>query len=212
MRSRLILFIIALSVPSAFGDDVEVGFYLPGSTSGWEEQSFVNNTRYRLVQSEQGQYLQADTAGSASGLFREIEVDLTETPYLHWSWRVDNVYTGNDERTREGDDYPARIFVVVSGGLLFWKTRAINYAWSSNQAVGTQWNSAVARNAMMFAVRSGDAETGQWLHERRNIREDFQALFGEDITRIDAIAIMSDSDNTGQSARAYYADIYFSDQ
>lgn len=196
----------------AFSDIIAVGSFSQGDMTGWEEQSFVGNTDYQLIQENQRQILQAVSTASASGLFYEADIDLQKTPYLNWSWKVENVYSGNDEKTREGDDYPARIFVVVSGGLFFWETRAINYAWTSQQAVGSTWESAVTGNAVMLSLRSGESEAGLWLSEKRNIREDFQALFGEDVLKIDAIAIMSDSDNTGQSSRAYYGDIFFSDQ
>ncbi len=196
----------------AFSDTIAVGSFSTGDLSGWEEQSFVGHTDYQLVQENQRQILQAVSAASASGLFYEADIDLEKTPYLNWSWKVENVYRGNDEQTREGDDYPARIFVVVSGGLFFWETKAINYAWTSQQAVGSTWESAVTRNAVMLSLRSGETEAGQWLNEKRNIREDFQTLFGEDVLMIHAIAIMSDSDNTGQSTRAYYGDIFFTDQ
>jgi len=207
----LVPLLSGMPILPALSQTLSIGAFSQGDLSGWEEQSFVGNTRYELVQDEQRQVLQADTVASASGLYFEREIDLSQTPYLNWSWKVDNVYSGNDEKTRQGDDYPARIFVVVSGGLFFWKTKAINYAWTSQLAAGSTWESAVTRNAVMLSLHSGNRESGQWLSEKRNIREDFRELFGEDVVTIHAIAIMSDSDNTGQRARAYYGDIYFSE-
>lgn len=196
----------------AFAQDIDVGLFSQGDLFGWYEESFEGHTQYQLVNDEQGLVLEAYSQASASGLFREVNIDLNKTPFLNWSWKVENVYAGNDEHSRNGDDYPVRIFVVVSGGLFFWKTRALNYVWSSNQQVGSRWESAVTRNAMMLAVNSGEAELGQWFYGKRNIREDFKNFFDIDITEINAIAIMSDSDNTGQSTRAYYGDIFFSAQ
>ena len=204
---------IVLLVQFSFSQTPGIGLFSQGDMTGWEEQSFVNNTQYQLVEEqERGQVLKAFSQSAASGMFCEVEIDLTATPYLNWSWRVDNIYSENDEHSRAGDDYPVRIFVVASGGIFFWKTKAVNYVWSSNQQLDSQWESAVTRNAMMLAVRSGNDETGQWVSEKRNIREDFKVLFGEDITEIHAIAIMSDSDNTGQSVTAYYGDIFFTAQ
>ena len=145
-------------------------------------------------------------------LFRsEVDIDLTKTPYLNWSWQVQNLFKNNDERSKDGDDYPARIYVVVSGGVFFWNTKAINYVWSSNQPVGSEWPNAFTGNAKMLAVRSGEKQLGQWVTERRNVREDLKKFFGEDVKKIDAIAVMVDGDNTGQSATAYFGDIFFSD-
>lgn len=211
-------------MPEADAGDIikRVANFSEGDLSGWEEKSFQQYSEYRLVPAAginargsngelpQGQVLHASTQGQASGLFKELEVDLTRTPYLRWSWQVQNLFAGNAEHSKQGDDYPARIYVVVSGGLFFWKTRAINYVWSSHQPVNSEWPNAYTANARMVAVRAGDEQLGQWLHERRNVREDLQRLFGEDITRIDAVAVMIDGDNTGQSASAYFGDIYFS--
>jgi len=195
---------------AAIADQIHIGRFSSSDMNGWQEKSFVENTLYSLSQDMDKTVLKAQTSATASGLFNEIDIDLNKTPYLNWSWRVDNVYQGNDERSKTGDDYPARVYVVVSGGLFFWKTRAINYVWSSNQAVGTSWNNAYTGNARMLAVRSGANETGQWRREKRNIREDLKMLFDKDVSEINAVAIMSDSDNTQQSATAYYGDIFFS--
>ena len=204
---------IAVFSQCAFTQTTGIGLFSLGDMSTWEEQSFVGNTQYQLVEEQgQGQVLKAFSQSAASGMFCEVNIDLTETPYLNWSWKVDNIFNENDEHTREGDDYPVRIFIVASGGIFFWNTKAVNYVWSSNRAVDSQWESAVTRNAMMLALRSGDREAGQWVSEKRNIREDFKTLFGEDITEIHAVAIMSDSDNTGQSTTAYYGDIFFTAQ
>jgi hypothetical protein len=206
------IFLLLILVRFVFAQTIDIGLFSQGNLSAWYEESFVGNTQYQLIEDEQGLVLEAFTEASASGLFRTIDIDLSSTPYLNWSWKVENIYSENDELSRSGDDYPVRIFVVVSGGIFFWNTRAVNYVWSSNQAVGSRWESAVTRNAMMLAVNSGDAELGQWRYGKRNIREDFKNFFDIDITEINAIAIMSDSDNTGQSARAYYGDIFFSAQ
>jgi len=114
-----------------------------------------------------------------------------------------------DERTTAGDDYPARVYVVVSGGAAFWKTRSLVYVWSSHQPVGATWNNAFTSNARVMALRSGTRDAGQWVSEKRDIRADFRQLFGEDIAQIDAVALMTDTDNSGQSATAWYGDIYF---
>lgn len=197
---------------NAQADRIDIGRFSSHDLNGWEEKSFVDHTRYKLTNNSNTTVLKAETSAAASGMFREIDIDLNKTPYLNWSWKVDNIYHGNNEHSKQGDDYPARIYVVVSGGIFFWKTRAVNYVWSSNQPVGTTWNNAYAGNAKMIAVRTGNDKTGQWLTEKRNIREDLKQLFGKEFDEINAIAIMSDSDNTKQSATAYYGDIFFTDK
>jgi len=187
-----------------------------GDLSGWEEKSFKGNSQYKFVEvKDNGQLikvLRASTEGQASGLFKDVDIDLQKTPYLHWSWQVKNLLEGNDERSKGGDDYPARIYVVVSGGAFFWNTKAINYVWSSNQPQGSEWPNAYTSNAKMIAVQTGKEKVGQWVKEKRNVREDLKRLFGDDLTQIDAIAVMVDGDNTGQSATSFFGDIYFSSE
>lgn len=196
----------------ALAASIKVGNFSQGDLNGWKEESFVGHTDYQLVNKDNRTTLQAKTHASASGLFREIDIDLNKTPYLNWSWKVDNVYRGNDERSKQGDDYPARIYVVVSGGLFFWKTRAINYVWSGSQPAGSSWDNAYTGNAKMVAVQSGAATTDQWITEKRNVRQDFKRLFSEEIDEINAVAVMSDSDDAKQSATAWYGDIFFSSE
>ena len=189
---------------------VPVGEFSKGSLDEWQEKRFSGETHYRLVPGAGALVLEAVTSSSASGLYREIRVDLTRTPWLNWSWRVDRVYQGVDERSKSGDDYPARIYVVVSGGWRFWSTRALNYVWASLLPEGTQWPNAFTANARLIAVESGSAHLGEWRHYRRNVREDLRMAFGEAIPEIHAVALMSDSDNAGQAATAWYGDIWFS--
>ena len=175
---------------------------------GWKEKEFAGRTTYTPL--PEAGLLMADSRGAASGLFHEKTVDLRRTPWLNWSWKVENVLSGVDERAKSGDDYPARIYVVAKGGLAFWKTRALSYVWSSTEPKGTVWPNAFTANAAMIAVQSGSARLGELVTEKRNIREDWKKAFGEDIAEIDAVAIMTDTDNSGQSARAWYGQPSFS--
>ena len=188
-----------------------VGKFSQGDLSGWEEKSFNGNSQYSFVEMETGKVLRASTKGKASGLFKQTRVDLVETPWINWSWRVNNIYKNNNERSKEGDDYAARVYVVVSGGIFFWNTRAINYVWASHEPKDSSWPNAYTNNAKLLAVRSGKLQIGQWIKEKRNVREDLKHLFGEDITQIDVVAVMVDGDNTGQSAISYFGDIYFTE-
>ena len=191
-------------------DRIDIGHFSSGRIDQWDSKTFVGKTDYALVDDGSRQVLLADSQASASGLYREIAIDLEQTPLLNWSWKVDNLLDGHDERTRAGDDYPARLYVVFSGGLMFWRTRAINYVWSSNQPAGSEWPNAFTSNARMIAVRGGAGLKGKWVAEQRDVLADYRRLFGEEPGKIAAIALMTDTDNTGLSARAWYGDIWFS--
>lgn len=177
--------------------------------SQWEPKEFSGNTVYKVVDNDGKPVIKATSDGAASGLVRHIDIDLTKTPYMNWSWKVDNVLEGVKETRKSGDDYPARVYVVISGGFFFWRTRALSYVWASGQPKGNVWPSAFTDNATMTAVESGPEKVGQWIHEKRNILADIKNLLQLDKTEINAVAIMTDTDNSGQSATAYYGNIYF---
>lgn len=191
---------------------VSIGRFSAGDLSGWESKVFNGETIYNLIIQEGRQVLQAESAMAASGLVKKQRVDLSKTPYLNWQWRIERRLSERNERDKAGDDYVARVYVVVSGGWTFWNTRAINYVWSAAQAQGTVWPNAFAgKHAMMVALRDRDDKVGVWYQERRNVMNDLRELFGETIRYIDAVALMTDTDNGGGRAQSSYGDIYFSD-
>lgn len=187
-----------------------IGQFSKNSLNGWEEKEFVNQTSYRLVEQDSQTVLQAKAESSSSGLFKKVVVDLTTHPYLNWRWKLEKGHLPLDERTKGGNDYGARIYIIVKGGLAFWKTKAINYVWSSTEEKGTTWPSAFAGNhAMLLAVRSPEDKKDIWYQEKRNVYEDLKRIFGEEIKTIHAVALMTDSDNSKGSVQASYGDINF---
>lgn len=170
-------------------------------------------TDYQLALLDNNQVLKAISHSSASGLFKELRIDLQKTPYLNWQWRIEGRLGKFNEQTKPGDDYNARVYVVIKGGWAFWKTKAINYVWANNSSKGSAWPNAFAgKNAMMIAIRSSDDKTNTWYQEKRNIMQDLKEQFGTDTRYIDAVAIMTDTDNAKGKAIAYYGDIYFSSE
>lgn len=197
-------------VAMAAGDRIDIGNFSSASLDGWEGKSFVGETEYTFVESDGKSVLQANSEGTASGMGRKMKIDLTKTPYVNWSWKVERGLPQLNETTKAGDDYAARLYVVKSGGALIWNTKALNYVWSGSQPRDTSWpNAFKPKNAIMLAARGTNDSTGEWRQEKRNVREDFKKVFGKDIKSIDAIAIMTDTDNSGLRASAAYGDIYF---
>ncbi len=210
MHKLLCWIVICMPILSwAESERVEIARFSQGDLTGWQSKVFAGQTDYSLEREADRMVLRADSSAAASGLYREVSIDMNKTPILNWDWKVDNILTGNDERTKTGDDYPARIYVVFSGGVMFWRTRAINYVWSNKQPVNGSWSSAYTRNAGMIAIQSGSENIGRWMNESRNVPADYRRLFGEDPDVIDAVAIMTDTDNTGAAATAWYGDIWF---
>jgi len=208
--TALILLLLTATLSSASITRVDV-LQLP-DINAWEKQVFSGVTSYELHEIDGRQVLQAISKQSASGLVREIEVDLTKTPYMNWSWKVDSILSDVEETKQSGDDYAARVYVVISDGFFFWQTRALSYVWASKQAKGSTWPNAFTGKATMVAVESGEDSVGEWVEEKRNVLDDINNLLGIDATRIDAVAIMTDTDNSRQSATAYYGDIFFTSE
>jgi hypothetical protein len=210
-RHLLLAFMMASSAVSAPAAETRrvIGAFQAGSLDGWEKETFQGETHYRLAAKEGLMGLAARADGSASGLYREIEIDLTKTPVVTWSWALDEGRTGLDPRVKAGDDHPLRLYFVVKRGFFNFDTIALQYVWSLSQPVGTHWTNPFADGVKQIAIDSGVGDAGTIRRHRRNLREDFRALFGEDITRIDVIALMTDADNAGGVSQGWYGDIAF---
>lgn len=200
--------------PANTKDRIYVGAFSKGNLEGWKQKTFAGKTEYSLVIDKnltpQLHVLQANSGHGASGLVFTKRINLEQTPWLHWSWKTEHLYTKLDERKKNGDDFVARIYIILDGGMFFWNTHALNYVWSSFFKTGASWPNPYTSNATMFAVESGDSKLRQWQHYSRNVRDDLKQLMGKDVRYVDAIAVMTDSDNTGQKATTFYGDIYFS--
>jgi hypothetical protein len=204
-----IVFSIALAIPagSAAGP-ILIDDFASGLSSKWEKKIFKGETIYVPVIDEGRPALKAESRSSASALIYRVSLDLKTYPRLSWSWKIARTIRIGDERTRGGDDYAARVYVVYPS-VLFWKTRAMNYIWANRLPRGAFLPNAYTSNAVMVAVESGNGNAGRWMDEERDLVEDFRRAFGEDPPKIGAVAIMTDTDDTGEEAVAWYGAIRF---
>ncbi len=184
-----------------FIDDFEKGL-----RPVWQVKEFKGRTDYRVVREATGNVLQAESHGVASALILKQQIDLQKFPVLSWRWKVQNVLAKGDARSKAGDDYAARVYVIFPHWF-FPKTRAINYIWANKLPPGTVVPNSFTSRAIMIALESGDEHAGKWMIESRNVYADYRAIFGEEPPLAGAIAVMTDSDNTGGSALAWYDDI-----
>ncbi len=180
----------------------------------WEQRDFKGKTRYELVDLDGESVLQATADNTASLLYRQQDIDLLATPLVRWRWRIRNTYpspedTANGERSRNGDDYPARFYVAIQTGLMPWETITINYVWSSSEPVGAAWDNAFTDKARMLVLQSGESKKMQWITETRDLVADFRQLFGIEASQINGFAVMVDGDNSSQDGQAWFADIEF---
>lgn len=187
--------------PFVLIDDFEAGL-----RPRWEKKIFKGETRYTVIRMDGSSCLKAESHASASGLVYRIKYDTRDYPVLAWRWKVENILQKGDERARRGDDYAARVYVVFPH-FIPALTRSINYVWANRLPRGERWPNPYYSRAMMIAVESGEEKAGVWVPEKKNVLEDYRTCFGEDPPFAGAIAIMTDTDNTGESAAAYYDDI-----
>jgi hypothetical protein len=211
MRIFLMICSLSLLVTAASSNPaaIRVGSFADSGLTGWSVKSFKGETEYRIVEDAGRKVLQASSQAAASGLVFKIEYDPQEYPVLSWRWKVGNVIAKGDSRTKAGDDYAARIYVVFPHWF-FPKTKTLNYIWANRLPREAVQANAFTGNAMMIAVESGGDKVGEWLTERRDIVADYRRAFGEDPPKVGAIAIMTDTDNTGETALAWYGDILVS--
>jgi hypothetical protein len=209
--------LLALMFAQPLGADaadrqIVIGAFSQGSMSGWDQKSFKGETDYSLVYDpdKKATVLHAVSRAAASGRFRKLNVDLTKTPFLNWSWKVSEALAGIDETEKAGDDFSARVFVVVERGIMGFSTLSVNYVWASQHPAGSAWSSPFTSHVRLLAVDSGAKGLNAWVTHKRNVRADLQEQFGEDIVSVDAVALMTDTDNSGGRAQAYYGDIWFS--
>jgi hypothetical protein len=202
----LLLTLVAAAVVA--GDrTVVIDDFEDGLRPEWEVKEFHGQTLYTVVHDDAGGHvLRADSRASASGLVYKVDYSLGEYPILSWRWKVSNILVKGDETKKSGDDYAARVYVVFPHWF-FPKTKSINYIWANKLPRGQHIPNPFTGNAIMLAVESGKEKVGRWVNVRRNVYEDYRMIFGEKPPRVGAIAIMTDTDNTGGTATAWYDDI-----
>ena len=186
--------------------DIIIDDFNEGIGPGWSEKSFKGKTRYFVSKDEGQSYLRATSNASASGLYYKIKYDPREYPFIAWKWKVDNILKKGDATKKSGDDYAARIYIVFPS-FFFWDTRAINYIWANKLPKDRAYPNSYTSNNMMISVESGPADTGKWITERRNVYLDYKRFFGKEPPKVGAIAIMTDTDDTKETASASYGTI-----
>ena len=183
--------------------------FSPGWQEKWREQRlFTKPNRYEVVIEAGRPVLHAVSRAANSGFVREVTRSDPVEARLRWRWKVRTALAANTrERERAGDDYAARVFVVFESSINPFRTRAINYVWAASEKSGAVFASPYAKNVAIIVLRSGDAEAGAWQAEQRDVLADYRAFFGAPPTKISAVAVSVDTDNTGGAAEAWFSDL-----
>ena len=205
----LVMTILLASLPAPAAEpELRIGRFSSADLTGWKEQTIFGSKRstYAFAQDNGKTVLVGKSKDAASGLLYKIDVDPKAYPIIKWSWKIDHTVRKGNERTKDGHDFAARLYVVFPRGF-FSRMRAIEYVWGNVLRKGESLRSPYSKNAVMIAVDGGDEPVGRWTVHRRNFADDYRAAFGEEVPKVGAIVIMTDSDNTHESATGYYGDI-----
>ena len=197
---------------SLLAETVSVFKFTKEELDSLEVRKIKGITKYTLGSNENGNYLRAEAEGKASGLGKEIKINLLKTPFINITWRVEKDLSGITENSKKGHDYAARVFVVKKTGATALSNRAINYVFSSNNFVDENWPSPYTKKSIDYVLSTTKEHHNQWITVKANVREHFKKLHDLDIKELNGVAIMTDTDNSKLKAISYYQNIYFSSE
>ena len=209
-----ILFLVIISITflihDSFAEKVVAFNFTKKEFDNLTVRKIKKNTKYTLGSNENGNFLRAEAEGQASGLGKEIFINLNKTPFLNITWKIEKDLSGINERSKKGHDYAARVFVIKKTGSTVLSNRAINYVFSSNEEIGQYWRSPFTKKSIDYVLATTKNNNNEWVTVKTNVKKDFKKLHELEVDELNGVAIMSDTDNSKRKSIAYYQNIYFS--
>ena len=209
----IILIFIFVSIGTGFANEIKVFNFTKDELSNLEVRKVRgadNKTIYTIGSNENGNFLKAVADNAASGLGKEVKIDLNKTPFINITWKIEQDLPGIKENTKKGHDFAARVFAVKKTGATPLSNRAINYVFSSNNEIGFSSPSPYTKKSIDNVLASTKKNLNEWVTVKANVKEDFKRFHDLDVNELDGLAIMSDTDNSKMKAIAYFQNIYFS--
>ena len=207
----VILFVSFIFLNAVIAEKVTVFDFTEGEFKTLKVgKKYKGETTWTLGSNEKGNFIKAEAEGKGSGLGKEVLIDLSKTPFINITWKVEKDLSGIIENSKKGHDYAARVFVIKKTGSTPLSNRAINYVFSSNNEVGENWPSPYTKKSIDYVLSSTKNNLNVWVTVKANVKKDFLRLLGLDLKDISGVAIMTDTDNSKLKATSYYKDIYFS--
>ena len=208
-----ILIFIFVTIGTGFANEIKVFNFTTDELSNLEVRKVrgaENKTIYTIGSNENGNFLKAVADNAASGLGKEVKIDLNKTPFINITWKIEKDLPGIKENTKKGHDFAARVFAVKKTGATPLSNRAINYVFSSNNEIGSNSPSPYTKKSIDNVLASTKKNLNEWVTVKANVKEDFKRFHDLDVNELDGLAIMSDTDNSKMKAIAYFQNIYFS--
>ena len=215
LKNFYIIIVYLILVNTSFSEDIKIFEFTEKELIELEVRKVrgaKNKTIYSIGSNENGNYLKAEADNAASGLGKEIKIDLNKTPFINITWKVEKDLRGINENTKKGHDYAARVFAIKKTGATPLSNRAINYVFSSNSDVGDNRPSPYTKKSIDNVLASTKDSFNQWVTVKANVKEDFKRFHDLDVNELDGLAIMADTDNSKKKSIAYFQNIYFSAQ
>ena len=216
MNFSIKTFLIWLTIFSfCLADEVKVFEFTSEELAGLNVRKIRgadNKTFYSIGSNDNGNFLKAIANNAASGLGKEVKIDLNKTPFINITWKVEKDLAGIKENTKKGHDFAARVFAVKKTGATPLSNRAINYVFSSNNKIGYNSPSPYTKKSIDNVLATTINNLNEWVTVKSNVKEDFKKFHDLDVKELDGLAIMSDTDNSKKRSIAYYQNIYFSSE
>ena len=171
-----------------------------------------NKTIYTIGTNKEGNFLKAVADNAASGLGKEVKIDLNKTPFINITWKIEKDLPGIKENSKKSHDFAARVFAVKKTGATPLSNRAMNYVFSSNEEVNVSHPSPYTKKSIDFVLSTTKENFNEWVTVKANVKEHFKLLHDLDVNKLNGVAIMTDTDNSKLKAISYYQNIYFSSQ
>ena len=175
-----------------------------------EVRKIKGETLWSIGSNENGNFLKAEANAVASGLGKQINIDLNKTPFLNISWKVEKDLKGIIENSKKGHDYAARVFVIKKTGATALSNRALNYVFSSNNEINQNWFSPYTKKSVDYILSTTKKNFNEWVTVKVNVKEHFKKFHNLDVDSLDGIALMTDTDNSELLDFSYYQNIFFS--
>ena len=191
--SIFIFFAISVSVNA---ETIKVFEFTEEELTTLKVRKVKGKTKWTLGSNDKGNYIKAEAEGTASGLGKEISIDLRKTPYINITWKIENDLSGIVENSKKGHDFAARVFVVKKTGSTALSNRAVNYVFSSNNLINESWRSPYTKKSIDYVLSTTKNNLNEWVTVKANVKEHFKKLHNIDVDTINGVAIMTDTDNS----------------
>jgi len=207
-----IILIFLLNINSSYSEVLRVFEFTEEEFKTLKTRKVKGETKWSLGSNGNGNFIRAEAEGVASGLGKEVLINLNKTPFINITWKVEKDLSGIKENSKKGHDFAARVFVVKKTGATALSNRAVNYVFSSNNSINESWISPFTKKSIDYVLSTTKDNLNQWVTVKANVKDHFKKLHNLEVNELNGVAIMTDTDNSKLKAISYYQNIYFSSE